>query len=266
MRGMMSRLALALMLVQCSSCFLVAPKVAPSAVGMRFFLSTTSKAPSCAVTPQLTLRSTVRHGAGSMQMGWFSGPPMAVSKIQVAVQCDTRGPTSVLGAIADIADEADTETDEGLEELVSDVALALLRNEMDWISASSETVQVKNEDEGEDAFSEMSMKERAKIERETVNLVAGRDKSKDRAEETDINAIGKPTVAIVTIIVALEGKELPKVTDRKSLKKCLTMLGGSDILGASALLASEVMWTPEEPWEVLQKDDLYLDFPELMPL
>jgi hypothetical protein len=53
----------------------------------------------------------------------------------------------------------------------------------DWISASSDQIKVKNEDEGEDLFSEMSMKERAKIERETVNVVAGRDKSQDRSEE-----------------------------------------------------------------------------------
>jgi hypothetical protein len=47
-------------------------------------------------------------------------------------------------------------------------------------------------------------------------------------------------VAVVTLILALEGKELPNVTDRKSLKKCLTMIGGSDLLGSSALLAAEV--------------------------
>jgi hypothetical protein len=28
----------------------------------------------------------------------------------------------------------------------------------------------------------------------------------------------------------------------------------------------QVMWTPEEPWEVLEKADLYLEYPELMPL
>jgi len=198
-------------------------------------------------------------------MGLF-GPTLYVSKVQVSLQCDTRGPSSILGRIADVADEADTETDEGLEELVSDVALAVLRCEDDWISASSDTIKAKNEDQGEDIFSEMSMKERAKIERETVNVVAGRDKSEERSEEKDINSIGKSTVAVVTIILALEDKELPNVTDRKSLKKCLTMLGGSDLLGASALLAAEVMWTPEEPWEVLEKNDLYLEYPELMPL
>jgi len=26
------------------------------------------------------------------------------------------------------------------------------------------------------------------------------------------------------------------------------------------------MWTPEEPWEKLEKNDLYLEWPELMPL
>ena len=38
----------------------------------------------------------------------------------------------------------------------------------------------------------------------------------------------------------LIGASAAQVTDIKSLRKCLTMLGGSDLLGASALLASEV--------------------------
>ena len=217
---------------------------------------------------RLKLRWSGTHGTPALAglFDAFKGPQITVSKIQVAVQCDSRGPSSVLGAMADIADEADTETDEGLEEMVSDVALALLRAEVDWISGCSENIKVKDEDEGEDKFSELSMKERAKIERETVNLVAGRDKSKEREGETDVNAIGKATVAVVSIIVALEDKELPPVMDTKSLRSALTMLGGSDLMGASALLAAEIMWTPEEPWEILDKNDLYLEYPELMPL
>ena len=31
-------------------------------------------------------------------------------RMQVSLQCDTRGPSSILGRIADVADEADTET------------------------------------------------------------------------------------------------------------------------------------------------------------
>mmetsp|Transcript_22799 Transcript_22799/g.33433 ORF Transcript_22799/g.33433 Transcript_22799/m.33433 type:complete len:267 (+) Transcript_22799:50-850(+) len=260
-----TRLVITMALAQTASCFLApAALISPA---LRAITHTRGVGQGgLSLMPSLSLRSPVRQGASSLNMGWFSGPQITVSKIQVAVQCDTRGPSSLLGKMFDIADEADTETDEGLEELVSDVALAVLRCEQDWISGSATSVDVKNEDEGEDMFSEMSMKERAKIERETINLVAGRDKSKERSEESDINSIGKPTVAIVTIIVALEGKELPKVTDMKSMRKCLTMLGGSDVMGSSALLASEVMWTPEEPWEVLDKNDLYLEYPELMPL
>ena len=36
-----------------------------------------------------------------------------------------------------------------------------------------------------------------------------------RSAEDDVNSIGKPTVAVVTIIVALEGKELPKVGESR---------------------------------------------------
>lgn len=32
------------------------------------------------------------------------------------------------------------------------------------------------------------------------------------------------------------------------------------------VLAAEVLWTPEEPWEVLTREDAINDFPELMDL
>lgn len=54
--------------------------------------------------------------------------------------------------------------------------------------------------------------ERTKIERETVNRVKGRDRSDDRAQEGKLEDIGKPTSAVVTIILALYGKMDTKVS------------------------------------------------------
>lgn len=32
------------------------------------------------------------------------------------------------------------------------------------------------------------------------------------------------------------------------------------------VLAAEVLWTPEEPWEVLTREDAIADFPELLDI
>lgn len=42
--------------------------------------------------------------------------------------------------------------------------------------------------------------------------------------------------------------------------------GRQRIGDGGCVLVVQVMWTPEEPWEVLEKSDLYLEYPELMPL
>ncbi len=42
-----------------------------------------------------------------------------------------------------------------IAELVSDVALALLRRESDWISGASELVKTTDEDKADDAFTQV---------------------------------------------------------------------------------------------------------------
>lgn len=51
------------------------------------------------------------------------------------------------------------------------------------------------------------------------------------------------------------------------LKSALqTLASGALSDGGENVLAAEVLWTPEEPWEVLSREDVIEDFPELMDL
>jgi len=84
-------------------------------------------------------------------------------------------------------------------------------------------------DVGEEKFSEFSLAERAKIERETFNKVNGRDKSDKREGESGPSDLGRPTVAVVTFILALEERDFSEVKDTKSLKAALMGLG-SDVV------------------------------------
>eukprot|EP00286_Rhodomonas_abbreviata_P003592 CAMPEP_0181346982 /NCGR_PEP_ID=MMETSP1101-20121128/33631_1 /TAXON_ID=46948 /ORGANISM="Rhodomonas abbreviata, Strain Caron Lab Isolate" /LENGTH=353 /DNA_ID=CAMNT_0023459157 /DNA_START=82 /DNA_END=1143 /DNA_ORIENTATION=+ len=159
------------------------------------------------------------------RMGIYSG--ISVAKLQVAVYCDSR--------------------------------------ESDWLSASVETKLTKDADQAEEFFGQMSLAERSKVERETVNRVNGMDRAEDRQAENSLESIGKPTVAVVTVLVALEGRKFPEVTDVKTLREALSQLG-SDVIESDGLLAGEIMWTPEEAWETILPDDLPLSYPKLMPL
>jgi uncharacterized membrane protein len=194
-----------------------------------------------------------------------------VAKVQVAVFCEDRSPASLLGAIARLVDRADTSSQESMSGLVSDVALALLRKESAWISAAAETASYRSDREADDAFAQFSLRERAKIERETVNRVNGKDKSERRAGPgfgavTAGRAVtAQSTVAVVTLLVCLNGKRVPQVKDRETLKAALLALG-SDLLSGDGLMAAEVMWTPEEADDTLMPEDVTLDFPTLLPL
>lgn len=67
----------------------------------------------------------------------------------------------------------------------------------------------------------------------------GQDKSEARGAEGAVDDIGKPTVAVVTLVLATQGRELAPVKDVASLRSCLSTLG-SDALDNDSLLAAEV--------------------------
>merc|ERR1711998_95035 len=160
----------------------------------------------------------------------------------------------VLGTISSLARRCDTEDQRSVSNLVSDAALALFRKESDWISASLKVAKARDFERAESKFSEFSLRERAKVERETFNTVRGLNKSDKRVKESRMEAIGRPTVAVVTFILALEGRTLPEVKDLSSLRATLLRLG-TDALENSSLMAAEVMWSPEEPWDVLTPEE-----------
>jgi len=49
------------------------------------------------------------------------------------------------------------------------------------------------------------------------------------------------------------------------LRSALSTIG-SDVTGNDALMAAEVMWTPEEAWETVTPDEIIMDYPDHIPL
>ncbi|CAN0174201.1 unnamed protein product [Ectocarpus sp. 12 AP-2014] len=202
------------------------------------------------------------------------GEGVDVLKLQVAINCRDRGSNSILGVLEDVSSRGDTESRSGLAEVVSEVSLALARRSLDWVASASELEHFNNRnvERAEATFSQYSIQLRTKVERETNAVIGGKNISAERSGGGRIGS-GGPTVAVVSLVVALRGDAMKKlgldrsVSSTSGLKTALqTIASGALSDGGDNVLAAEVLWTPEEPWEVLTREDAIADFPELMDL
>lgn len=76
-----------------------------------------------------------------------------------------------------------------------------------------------------------------------------------------------PTMAVVSINMAIEGKSLAstQICSRGDLVRALSQIAADSQVDA-CLLSGEVLWSPEVPGERITNEDLYADFPNLIPL
>ncbi len=79
--------------------------------------------------------------------------------------------------------------------------------------------------------------------------------------ETDV---GLDRWLCVTLILAAEATvKLPKIRSLQDLREALSMLGG---LPPDALVAVELLWTPQESGDAYSKDEMLVDYPRLATL
>jgi len=170
--------------------------------------------------------------------------------LQLACYCEDRQ-KSLAGKLNSIARSADSNSYEGLQELCSDTCLAMLRCSSDWLAArtvSSSSSLLANDVES--TYNRLVVQERAKWEVEQGALKR--------------SAPGQPTYMVATLVVLLKsGTELPPITGTADLREAIASLA-ADVSVEDNLLAAEVLWTPEDTNDVMDRDDMFLNFPELV--
>jgi len=172
--------------------------------------------------------------------------------LQVACYCEDRQ-SSLAGKLQRIARTADANSYEGLQQLVSDTCLAMLRASKDWLAArtvSSTASMFANDVDA--TYNKFVVQERSKWEEEQDVL--------KRA------APGQPTYLVATVIVLLrQGSELPAIKGVSDLREAISQLA-ADVSVEDNLLAAEVLWTPEDSGDIMDRDDMFLNFPELVTI
>jgi len=79
-------------------------------------------------------------------------------------------------------------------------------------------------------------------------------------------APGQPTYMVATLVVLLRsGTALPAISSAADLREAIQSLA-AEVSVEDNLLGAELLWTPEDANDVMDRDDMFLNFPELVTI
>jgi len=190
--------------------------------------------------------------------GYRPDGPVAIAQLQVGLLASAR---DLQRDLRSLAASSDTSSSTGLQRVLQDSTLALLRHPDLWVYANAEVGQVPFQ-AAESTFNRLSMTERSKLSGEITTNVGG---SRGAASSTSAgDADATSDYIAVTLLVASRSRiTLKPLSGSEELREALRVLGS---VPSDQLLALEVIWQPEGVGEVLSADELITAYPDLKHL
>lgn len=200
----------------------------------------------------------VSSGRGDLIGGGRPDGPVSISQLQVGLLASAR---QLQTDLRRLAGSADTSHAAGLQALLQETTLALLRHPDLWVYANSEVGQVPFAS-AESTFNRLSMTERSKLQREVTTNVGGKRFSDDSVAAGDSDA-SSDFIAVTLLVASRSRLALKGSGSADQVRDSLQQLGA---VGAADLLAIEVIWQPEGTGEVLSTEELLTAYPQLQHL
>jgi uncharacterized membrane protein len=191
---------------------------------------------------------------------------VTISKLQIALTAEA---IAISKQLSQLTLSIDTETQQGLVELLQESMVILLRNSEHWTHISSRSFLIKM-DKAEAAFNRLSIAQRSKFSCETVSNVNGKirdytDETKNESHDQENNNLNLPAYVVVTILIGSAGAEplFHRIHSCEELKLTLEKLAA---ISEDDLMKLEVLWTPQSEDEPLTNDEFILEHPDLIQL
>lgn len=183
---------------------------------------------------------------------------VTLSRVQVALL--TQGST-IQADLTQASLAANTSTREGLQALLQEAALALLRMPQNWshVLVSSETVPRQN---AQALFNQLSIAARSKLSAETLVNVGGKISRKAWQPDPDE---GPASYVVVTLLVGTADDRplFGTVHSPADLNTVLTQLAS---LPAHDLMVFEVIWSPQDAGDTMTRDEFVAAYADMMPI
>jgi len=195
----------------------------------------------------------------------------SVIQLSVALEVPNRDdPTSILNMLERLSKTAKTDSRVGIQNLTSQVALELLRRRSSIVSASSQYKHFRDPNQAKRHYEQRAIVERSKFEKESISTYGGvnyaiANKNGNDNPTSLASLDGKATMAVVTIVMAIDGdttKVPTAITSISDVEEALRRIS-SDSKVDDCLQSVEILWTPADRSESLSRRDVLADYPEL---
>ena len=209
------------------------------------------------------LVNAFRGGDGAPAIGGAAAAPAVPSKVNmIQVQVGLLASAKTLqDDLRTLAASSDTSNSTGLQRLLQESTLALLRQPELWVYANAESGTVPFNG-AEATFNRLSMNERSKLDAELTSNVGGRSLSTPSSSIGEADATSE--FIVVTLLVASTASaSLKGASTGEDLRQTLRILGST---ASSELMALEVIWQPEGRGDVLSAEELLTAYPNLQHL
>lgn len=183
---------------------------------------------------------------------------VTVSKIQVGLLAQAR---AIQTQLSEYSLNTDTETPEGLAQLLQEAALALLRTPENWMHVSASSKTVRSREAAQAIFNQLSIQERSKFSAETLTNVNGIRRVQDNSQQDEEPG----AYIVVTLLIGTENDRplFGNVYSVAELKQALERIAATP---PEYLTAFELLWTPQSEIESLTSDELLTEYTNLMQL
>lgn len=185
---------------------------------------------------------------------------VTISKIQVALLAEAR---SIQSQLSELSLTTDTDTSEGLLQLLQESALALLRTPENWTHVLSTSQVVRSREEAETVFNKLSFEERSKFSAETLTNVDGSIRQK---EALSPSLDEDPAAYIVVTLLVGTANDQPlfeEIRTDEVLKDALHKIAS---ISPDYLMVFELLWSPQAETDTLTYDELLTEYTDMVQI
>jgi uncharacterized membrane protein len=183
---------------------------------------------------------------------------VTVSKLQVALLSTAR---KIQSELSELSAQVDTSSIEGLQQLMQESVLALLRNPEYWSHVKTSSETVRSRDEAEALFNKLLISERSKFSSETLVNVGGKvRRGTVKVAEDEVAAY-----IVVTLLIGT-AHDKPIFDQIHTIQDLQSALEKIAALPAEYLMVFELLWSPQESSDSLTYDELLTEYSDMLQL
>ncbi len=165
--------------------------------------------------------------------------------------------------LRELASQANTSTSSGLQRILQDTTLSLLRKPELWVYSNIETGSVPFAS-AESTFNRISITERSKLKAELTSNFSGQtSKSTNNESNPGDSDLTNEYIAITILVATKKNLKLNNSTNNEQITEALRIIGS---IPSNELIALEVIWQPEGEGETLREEELITQYPNLKHL